>query len=143
VEVGHHHRHRVKRVRRFEQFVVLGALLIGARRHDLERRIPRFHDMPADVRVIRQAVRYRHDQRVTARAEACLKRGDVQQDPVADARRPDKRRVRKRANRNPAHGYHEFGSPGPLAPQRRDNSAPPSDHDGRLAAGRPQRRSPE
>ena len=92
----------------------------------------------------RQPVRDRHHERVPAGAEAALERAHVQQHPVADTRRPDQRRVRKRANRRPVHGYHDFGSSGPFAPQRRDSSASPSDHDGRLAAGRhagPQDRS--
>jgi hypothetical protein len=139
MEVGHHHGHSVDGVGRFEQFVVLGPLLVGAFRHHLQGRIPGFHDMTGNGGIGRQAIRYRHHQRIAARAEPGLQRGDVQQHPVADERRSDQRGVRERANRVPVHGYHKFCGAGPFSPQRRHCPAPPSDHDGRLAAGGPRR----
>jgi hypothetical protein len=90
--------------------------------------------MAAEVGVGGQPVGDGDDQSVPARAQARLKRGDVKQHPVAGPRQAGERGVGKGANRGPAHGYHEFGCSVPFSPHRRDSSAPPSDHYGRLAA---------
>ena len=135
VKIGHDDRHVIDRIGRPEQFMVRGPLLIGARHHHLQRRIPRFHDMSGHIAVGRQPIRDRHHQRVPPGAEPGLERAHVEQHPVADPGRSDQRRIRERANRIPVHGYHEFGSSGPLAPHRRDSPASPSDHGGRVVAG--------
>ena len=133
MQVGHHHGHPAEVISVAEHVMVGRALLVRAEHGGLQRRVPALDQVAGERRIGRQAVGHRHHERVTARAQAQVERGGVEQDPVAGPGGPGERRVGERQDRGTVHRHVELDRAGPLAPRPADHPVPPCDHVGSVA----------
>ncbi len=137
MQVGDHDRHLEQVISVAQRLMMRRALLVRAEHGRLQRRVAGLDQVTRARRVVRQPVRNRDHERITAGAKPELERRGVEQHAVTWLRPAGQFGIRQSTGRRAAgllDQHVELRRTRPLTRHRGNDAAPPSDHLGRVAS---------